>query len=236
MSVCIFVAQFVWEDCPSRSLPWINASCNFHYFYWFVFKALFSALRIVLKKVIFVFWWIHTFGPEECKKEKIIVIRLCKFFSVFLVMRPHWFSPITEKKFVRFPICCVESHDKVCVSAPVPSPPLHDLVESWKVYGSVYLGQSVVEQHFQRTKICKEAQFSEKGEKWKKRLMGVDVMTGLLLIVFIEEDCRALPRRWTVFLLNKLYEKVVSVVRYDGRQIAHGLCELAWGIVHVFAR
>ena len=63
----------------------------------------------------------------------LVCFRPCKFFSVFLVMRPHWFSPITEKKKkkkkkVRFPICCVESHHKICVSGPVPSP-LVDLLE-----------------------------------------------------------------------------------------------------------
>ena len=77
-----------------------------------------------------------------------------------------------------------------------------------------YLGQSVVEQHFQHTKICKEAQFSEKKKKKKKerrekRLTGVDRMTGLLLIVLIEEDCRALPRRRTVFFQLTVQESAL---------------------------
>ena len=48
-----------------------------------------------------------------------------KFFSLFLVMRPHWFSPIRrkkKKKKVLFLIFCVESQHKVCMPGPAPVP------------------------------------------------------------------------------------------------------------------
>ena len=48
---------------------------------------------------------------------------------------------------------------------------------------------------------------------------------------------QGLTRRRTVFFSeNQLYKKALSVVKYDGRQIAHGLCKLAQGVIHALAR
>ena len=67
--------------------------------------------------------------------------------------------------------------------------------------------------------------------------MEVDGMTGRLWTSLHLKRKQGLSRRRTVFFSdNQLYEKALSVVGYDGRQIAHDLCELARGVVHALAR
>ena len=74
-------------------------------------------------------------------------------------------------------ICCVESHHKgLRVRAGTVA--FTRSTRRTQVGLQLNLEQSVVEQHFQRPKICKEAPFSEKKERKEKRLKGVDSMTG----------------------------------------------------------
>ena len=95
---------------------------------------------------------------------------------------------------MRSPICCVKSHHRLCVSALIPSPPFDDLLVEPNNF-----------QHFQRTKIRREAQSEAKssekergGKKTDGYQCGCD-MAGHPLIVLIGEDSRALPRKRTVF-------------------------------------
>ena len=126
---------------------------------------------------------LHALNMLELRPRRplIIYIRPCKFFSVFLVMRPHWFSPIPEKKKkVRFPICCVESHHEL--SAPVPSPPLDDLLVEPAALPRAKRSRATFSAH---QDLQRGADLRKK-ERREKRQTGVDSMTSLLLIVLIQ--------------------------------------------------
>ena len=152
------------------------------------------------------------------------------FFLCFSLCARIDFRQSPKKKTQKLSaLCCVESHpDRLCVSAPAPSPPFDDLlVEPYNF------------QHFQRTKIRREAQSEAKssekkrgGKKTDGYRCGCD-MAGRLLIVLIGEDSRAFPEsEQFLFFDSQLYERASCCRRHDRRQIAHGLCELAQGVIH----
>ena len=132
------------------------------------------------------------------------------FFSVFLVVCPHWFSPNSRKKKCSFIFLRGNPTQSLHVRTGTVDRPLYSIQNPLVNGFSSDLGQRVVEQHLQRINICKEVQLSEQKEEGKETVSGWYDRSS-----FDSRDWRrkqGLTRRRTLFFLDdQLYEKTLSI-------------------------
>ena len=137
------------------------------------------------------------------------------FFLCFSLCARIDFRHSAEKKIVLFPIFCVESQHKVCVSAPAPSTVPSTRSRARRSTAFPVTAGKGSRAIFSASRFAKKSNFQNK--KRREKRLPVDDRTAHRLIVVIGEGSRVLPEGEPVSfrMINCMRKRLVLPVAYD---------------------